>query len=449
MAVAGTEGYPLPAVLLGIRLGTCELSFQTRLDGHPANISVSRDEATDGLRFAARQPEPLAQFGAWPGAEILQRRLSIEGQQDKHAVRLANVSINALGHDSDLDGYATGHVSALIVGDESATSTRWSAYLLGLDLKAVPWHGDIRGTKVTLSLVPPEPRWTGLAAQSRRIRQNRFWAAAEWATWRRSAVPPDLPPLVQVDLGFSSPVNSEEAELSLLEDVCWVLDLYAGRRLLPIGTWDDRGTCGRLSDLGRPLRSRQSTVASGVLLPNFLNCVLPVWNGMGDDERRDIKIGIAALYALGAELEVAVVVGAMGLEHLASALLPPAEDGYDVTPSDRRKILSKLRDAAEEIVPGSGWAADLPRVEGRIFQRPASDRIGELCDAFGVDVAEGEMKAYANVRNPVTHGRIPTVALDEKIRAMLFERHAIGVVLLRKLGYLGPIYDSRDAVIRE
>jgi hypothetical protein len=449
LAVAGTEGKPLPAVLLGIRLGTCDLSFQARLDGHPANISVSRDEVTDGLRITARQPEPFGQFGAWPEAEILQRRLSIEGRHDNRPVLLANVSLNALGHDSDLDGYATGHVSTLIVGDEAATSTRWSAYLLGLDLKAVPWQGDIRGTKVSLHTVPPEPRWTGLAARARKIRQNRFWSAAEWATWHRSAVPADLPPLVRADLEFSSPVNSEQAELSLLEDVCWVLDLYAGRRLLPIGTWNDRETCGRLTDLGRPLRSRQSIVASNVLLRDYLNSVLPVWNGMGDDESRDIKIGIAVLYALGPDLEAAVVVGAMGLEHLASALLPPPENGYDLKPSDRRQILSRLRAAAEEIAPGSDWIADLPRVEGNIFHRPASDRIGELCESSGVEIEEGEIKAYASVRNPVTHGRIPSVPLDEKIRAMLFERHAIGVVLLRKLSYQGSVYDTREAVIRD
>lgn len=448
LAVADTEGKPLPAILLGVRLGTCDLSFQSRLDGHPAWISVSRDEAADGLRITARQPEPFGQFGDWPGAEILQSRLSIEGRHGNRPVRLENVSLNASGHDSDLDGYATGHVSTLVVGDASATSTRWSAYLLGLDLKAVPWQGDVRGTKVSLHPVPPEPRWTGLAARARQIRQNRFWSAAEWATWHRSAVPPDLPPLVRADLEFPAPVNSEAAELALLEDACWVLDLHAGRRILPVGVWNDRETCGRLTDLGRPLRDRQPVVAASVLLRDYLSSVLPVWNGMSDDERRDVKIGIAVLYALGADLEAAVVVGAMGLEHLASALLPPAEDGYDVTPGNRAKVFSRLEEAAEEIARGSDWAADLPRLKGRIFQRPASDRIGELCGTFGVETEEGELKAYADVRNPVTHGRIPTVALDKKVRAMLFEKHAIGAVLLRKLGYHGPVYDTREAMIR-
>jgi hypothetical protein len=31
---------------------------------------------------------------------------------------------------------------------------------------------------------------------------------------------------------------------------------------------------------------------------------------------------------------------------------------------------------------------------------------------------------------------------------MLFEKHAIGAVLLRKLGYRGPVYDTREAMIR-
>lgn len=138
----------------------------------------------------------------------------------------------------------------------------------------------------------------------------------------------------------------------------------------------------------------------------------------------------------------------MGLEHLASALLPPTKDGYDLSKAQQREIRSRLKVVAEEIAPGSDWLTDLPRLDGKLFQRPAPDRIDELCRAYGVELRDGEIKAYADARNPVTHGRIKAVPLEEKVRAMLFERHALGVVLLRKLGFLGRIYDTREAEIR-
>jgi hypothetical protein len=169
---------------------------------------------------------------------------------------------------------------------------------------------------------------------------------------------------------------------------------------------------------------------------------------MTDDERHDMKIGIAILNALPPDLEAAVVIGAMGLEHLASALLPPAEEGYDLSKSQRGQVRDQLKALAETIAPDSNWLADLPRLEGKLFQRPASDRIGELCNMYGVPVGDKEISAYAAVRNPVTHGRIPGVSLEEKVQAMLFERHAIGVTLLRRLGFQGPIYDAREARIR-
>ena len=181
------------------------------------------------------------------------------------------------------------------------------------------------------------------------------------------------------------------------------------------------------------------------MIRDYLDAVLPTWETMTEDERRDMRIGIGILRALPVELEAAVVVGAMGLEHLARALLPPAEDGYELSKSQRAQVRSQLAAFADTVAPESDWLHDLPLLVGRLFQRPAPDRIRQLCETFGVTVKEGEIKAYAETRNPVTHGRLPEATTDQKIEAMLFERHAIAVCLLRKLGYEGAVYDVREA----
>ncbi len=298
--------------------------------------------------------------------------------------------------------------ASVVLGDGQVTSSQWSAYLLGLKLYGVRWQGRLGDAKVSLRPIHPDPPWSGLAARARMIRQNRFWRIMESATFRRRVIPADLPQPVQVDLLFPAAVTAEVAERLLLEEFYWLLDLYAGRRVALIGPWDAEERCGLLKDFGRPLTGlKAGDLGNGIMIRDYLDAVLPTWETMTQDERRDIRIGIGILRALPVELEAAVVVGGMGLEHLARALLPPAKDGYKLSKSQRAQVRSRLAAFAATIAPESDWLRDLPLLDVRLFQRPAPDRIRQLCETFGVIVKEGEIKAYAKTRNPVTHGRLP------------------------------------------
>jgi hypothetical protein len=431
---------------MGLRLGTCEQRFMAEFDGFPAEVSVSHDRIGDRLRFTARSPEPQVDPLAWPPQAASYRKHSLSGRCADRAVRLDDVTLTDLGFASDVGNYADGHVASLVFGDGQVTARQWSAYLLGLKLYGARWQGRLGDVDISLRPVHPDSPWSGLAARARRIPQDGFWKIMESATFRRLAIPPDLPQPVQVDLLFPTAVTADVAERLLLEEFCWLLDLYAGRRVVPIGPWDSDKRCGILKDFGRPLAAlKTGDLGNGIVIREFLDAVLPTWVAMTDEERHDIRIGIGILRALPVELEAAVVIGGMGLEHLASALLPPTKDSYDLGPDQREQVCSQLTAFAATIAPGSDWLADLPRLSGKLFQRPAPDRIRQLCETFGVIVKKGEIKAYADTRNPVTHGRLSKVTNDQKIDAMLFERHAIAVCLLRKLGYAGKVYDVREA----
>jgi hypothetical protein len=446
MPIGDCPEAPLSAVLLGTRLGTCEQRFMAEFDGFPAEVSVSHDPIGDRLRFTARSPEPQVDPLAWPPQTACYRQHVISGRCSDRAVRLVDVGVIELGYASDVGNYADGHVASIVLGDGQVTSSQWSAYLLGLKLHGVRWQGRLGDAEASLRPIHPDLPWSGLAARARKIPQNRFWGIMESATFRRLAIPADLPQPVQVDLLFPTAVTAEVAERLLLEEFCWLLDLYAGRRVVPIGPWDSEERCGLLKDFGRPLAGlKTGDLGSGIMIRDYLDAVLPTWATMTEDERRDIRIGIGILRALPVELEAAVVVGGMGLEHLARALLPPAEEGYELSKSQRAQVRSQLATLAGTIAPESDWLRDLPLLVGRLFQRPAPDRIRQLCEKFGVTVKEGEIKAYAETRNPVTHGRLPETTTDQKIEARLFERHAIAVCLLRKLGYEGAVYDVREA----
>jgi hypothetical protein len=156
---------------------------------------------------------------------------------------------------------------------------------------------------------------------------------------------------VHVDLSFPAAVTAEVAERLLLEEFCWLLDLYAGRRVVLMGPWDAEERCGLLKDLGRPLAALKiGDLGSGIMIRDCLDAVLPTWETMTEDERHDMRIGIGLLRALPVELEVAVAFGAMSLEHLARALLPPAEDGYEHRNRELRARSQRPRERSRSLV---------------------------------------------------------------------------------------------------
>ena len=289
MPVGDCPRASLSALLLGIRLGTCEQRFMAEFDGFPAEVSVSHDRIGDRLRFTARSPGPQADPLAWPPQTVSYRRLLISGRCAGRAIRLVDVGVTDIGYASDVGNYADGHTASIVLGDGQITSSQWSAYLLGLKLYGVQWQGRLGDAEVSLRTVHPDPPWSGLAARARKIRQNRFWRVMESATFRRRAIPADLPQLAQVDLLLPAAVTAEAAERLLLEEFGWLLDLYAGRRVVLIGPWDNEERCGLLKDFGRPLAGlKTGDLGSGIMVRDYLDAVLPTWETMTEDERRPL-----------------------------------------------------------------------------------------------------------------------------------------------------------------
>jgi hypothetical protein len=175
MPVGDSPQASLPPVLLGIRLGTCKQRFTAEFDGFPAEASVSHDRIGDRLRFTARSPDPQADPLAWRHQTASYRRHLISGRCADRAIRLADVGVTELGYASDVGNYADGHVASIVIGDGQVTSSKWSAYLLGLKLYGARWQGRLGDAEVSLRPVHPDLPWSGLAARAREIPQNRFW----------------------------------------------------------------------------------------------------------------------------------------------------------------------------------------------------------------------------------------------------------------------------------
>lgn len=444
----GTGDRPLPALLLGLRLGAYELHFDSELHGQRVSAAVAHDSLLGGgLRVQVRSPQPFHDPMWSPDAALVAQPLpTLVGRVGDRDVSVEKLFFSSLGHDDDLDGYVVGEARAVQVGNLEARSTAWSGYVLGLGRVSTTWRGKLDNVEVTLRPAPSQPRWTGLAARVRRRAEGGRWrSAAEWATWRRASLPPDLPPVTHVDLTFPEPVVVATAERFLL-DLSWPLDLFAGRRLTPAGIWSGDQQVGRLLDLGRPLleQGRKIVVPNRTVLPNYLEQVLPVWEALTEADRQTVKVGISVWEALPVDLEPAVVVGGMGLEYLAASLLPPASNAYDLTKAQRKEIHEGLRELADRVAPRTRWHQDLKRVGSRLFQAPTTDRVTDLCTTYRVEARPEELKSYLGARNDIVHGRAGTVDLDHKIEAMLFERHAIAEVLLRRLGYQGPVWDARQ-----
>lgn len=438
----------LPPTLLGLRIGTYEATFDNSAAGRRASVTVRHDALLgEGIRVSARPPGAFAD-PVWPlDATLVRERLDLNGILGKRSIVVQGFLPNSVGHDDDLDGYLTGEAGGVILGNAETRSISWSGYLLGIKSTPIVWHGTVGDIEVTLEVLASAPRWSGMAAAVRRPREHRsMWSVLEQVTWRRAALPPDLPPVSRVDLRFGSPVDVTAVENFLLSEFLWPLHLFAGQRVTPAGVWDDQMRVGSLVDLGRPvLQHGRRVLPSRILLPAFLDQVIPTWQSLDPTRKHAIKAGISIWDSLPADLEPAVVIGAMGLEHLAESLLPAEKNSYDLSKQQRTKVRNSLREAANSIAPGSQWLADLARIEARLFQVPASDRVSELCLQFGIQASPEELRDYVEARNPVTHGRASEIELDHKIRAMLFERQAITEVLLRSMGYSGPVSDVRAA----
>ncbi len=170
LPIGDAPGAELSAVLMALRLGACDQCFTTEFEGFPAEVSVSHDQIGDRLRFTARSVTPEIDPLAWPPQTASHRKHSLTGRCADRAIRLAGVTLDDLGHASDVGGYAHGHTASIVLGDGQVTSQQWSAYVLGLKLNGTRWQGSFGEVDISLRPVHPDPPWSGLAARARKIR---------------------------------------------------------------------------------------------------------------------------------------------------------------------------------------------------------------------------------------------------------------------------------------
>ena len=443
-AVGNNPDAPMPAVLLGLRIGSCQLEIPCVVAGLQATATITHDVMHGkGLRLVIRPRTPFGN-GTWDGspARLAQVR-HIEASDDRSCL-LDDVWVSRMFHDDYLQPTMVGHADLVELGNHEVVSTRWTAHLLGAFTDADQWRGSVAGASVTLDVYSSDPPSSRLAALAQNRRFGGARRLAEWATWRRDDVTPDHGRLMRADLEFSHPVTSLEAESYLLDHLCRLLHLYSGARTTLCGVWDPEERTGRLLDLGRNVYSeRRRLVDSSVFLGPFLREVAQGWDALSEADQMSVKIGMDGLTAMSADLEPAVTAGAMSLEFLAEAFLPEANNSYGLTKPQRKEILAGLTALAARVAPGTNWEQDLDRLKSRLFQVPATDRIGELLAEFNVRTNPDELKAYADVRNPITHGRPRTATGQEKAAATQLQLHAGGLVLLRKVGYTGTVQDGR------
>ncbi|WP_322920652.1 hypothetical protein [Nocardioides renjunii] len=445
MAVGVNPDGPLEQVLLGLRLGTCQLALPCRVVDVDASITVTYDALRGrDLRVVMRPRVPL-QNQRWPQSAGLMPEVRHVEADTNPPVLIDGVFFNHRTDDDDIDSYLTGTAELVEIGDASVSSTHWVAHLIGPFALSDHWNGSVSDVEVSLAAYPVPDRYSGISAWARRPTLGSFRAPAEWATWRRADLQPDVARLLRVELAFSKPTSGRDAELFLLDPVCRLLQLYSGARPTLCGLWHPQQRVGRLLDLGRSLVSRpRRSVHMMVVLSRFLDEVAPAWDALPGPEQHALKVAMDSLAAIRGDLEPGIAGGAMTLEFLADSFLPPTKNSYNLTKPQKDAIRLGLATVAAQEAPGTTWESDLPKIDSRLFFPPAGDRLAQLLQTFGVPATAAELRAYTSVRNDIIHGRPGGLHLKDKTAALQFELFACSFVVLRKAGYTGQVRDSRS-----
>jgi hypothetical protein len=236
-------------VLLGLRLGTSQLELPCRLAGVDACLSVSFDAVRGSDLRVVLRPRIALQHQRWPQSAGLMPDVRHIALATNPPVLIDGVYFSHRTDDDDIDSYLTGTADLVEIGEPSAISTRWFAHLLGPFALSDHWNGGVANAEVSLSPYPSPRRWSGAGAWVRRQRLGSFRLPAEWATWRRADLEPDVARLLRVELNFPNPASALEAEQFLLDHVCRLLQLYSGARPTVCGLWHPEQRVGRLLDL--------------------------------------------------------------------------------------------------------------------------------------------------------------------------------------------------------
>jgi len=201
LAVGVNPDGPLEHVLLGLRLGTCQLEVPCRVVDVDASISVTYDAARGrDLRVVVRPRVPF-KSSAGPSPPASCPTCATSRRIPTRPVLIDGVFFNHRG-DDDIDSSLTGTAELVEIGDASVSSMHWVAHLMGPFAVSDHWKGSLSGVEVSLATHPVPNRWSGVSAWVRRPALSSFRAPAEWATWRRADLPPDVARPLRVRLAF-------------------------------------------------------------------------------------------------------------------------------------------------------------------------------------------------------------------------------------------------------
>lgn len=466
---------PVPAILLGLRLGTATLEGEvaTAIEGTVARVKVEHDGLSGNRLYCTLRGSYDQGWNPGPVQELRHEDLVTSVGGLPAIVEAATWT--GWGADDSLEPFSRGPCNGVLVGAssmaaaENERSRNWSAWLIGAVAPISSVSVSLRGVDITLAGQQEDPRYAGgffgkLArwARSRPPEETAIGllrALAEELTWRPHILPPDLPQLVRADLAWKEPVTLKEANEFILENLAWLLSLHVGRQVVAGGIWHPGKTFGYLPDLGRRLVSPLNrTVGTQVPLSRYLQAAAAAWDAADEHKKRTLRMAIAIRISEGqTELEVAIGITNFALEMLVEQLFaePDTEDlgeaaasvsSYGLTNSQKKAITAALEQAIRDtVLDDSDYVRDITAIKSRLFWRTAKDKIGRMLQHYGITFTESELGQFIKVRDTVVHGKPGEHSVEAKVKAMLFGQAMLTQSVLAELGWPGPTYDERQA----
>ena len=225
------RGSPIRSQLLGLRFGTAHLAAD--LGSPRARLIVERAEEGDELAWETigERPTPIDQAARPPIVELSGRAGGVEFSVGQAAMWRSGYSGGPLSVAAPTSG---GTCSVVVLGQPRRSRT-WLCWLVGLEMTAQPVEAALLDVHVRLQeLKAPGPGGR-------------------------------LAPIVQLTLKFDQLTDVDVAERFLAVEVLGLLNLFAGRRIVPAGMWADDES-GRLRGdfRGRLIAPPRRMVTSGL-----------------------------------------------------------------------------------------------------------------------------------------------------------------------------------------
>lgn len=397
VAVGRVTRVRLPAMLLGLRAGTCHLTARTvgtreeLLIGRLAEDECSWYMPTSVLPFA------LTAGGVSRGLHVDTMDATFAGVQLNVVSQGQPASVSR----SDGSGWARGRVSEVAIGDGAARET-WIAAAVGACFN--PMAVDIDGHRLMLSK--------------------------------------DQSGNCLAELNTTSPVNARSAQ-KVFDDVAWILRLATRDHFSIDATWDARGSEGvvRFDTISRSL---SHDLLDPEAVSPYLRAAAASWTTRSGYERQLLRILIdMLLVACSGNLETSIVLTAAALELIAEEWLPTSKRASEVPKPQRDLIAAGFGLLTSVYAPNSELAKEAKNRIRHIFGLTAKQKFRELLSHLNITPDDEGVRTFVNMRNLVVHGGFQKRSREERITAMLFGRWMLSTCLLRGLEYSGNNHDWR------